>query len=371
MNERLGSTSRPVGVGIVGLSATEGWAARAHVPALAQLDGMDLRGLVASSVASGRRAGAAHGVPAYPSAEALAQAPDVDLVVVAVKVPDHRDPIEAALRADVAVLSEWPLAVDLPEAQELQRAAAGRRTFVGLQGRTTPTFRWLADLVRDGYVGDVLSTAIVAASLGWGTPTSERARYTLDRRNGATLLTIVGGHMIDAASSVVGEPEELVATTATRRPFVPHVETGALVAMTAEDQIAVSGTLAGGGVFSFHLRGGVPEAGFSMLVDGTEGRLAITAPTHPHIAPVTVRGARGEAPLAELALPDGCDRFGDLRGTPVHALLHAYATIRDDLRDGTTVAPDFAHAVRRHRLLDAIQQSAATGRRVVVRRSAA
>lgn len=353
-----------VGVGIVGLSAAGGWAARAHVPALAALDGIELRGLVASSPEAGQAASEAHGVPAYASPAELAQADDVDLVVVAVKVPRHRELVLPALRAGVPVLCEWPLAVDLEEARELERAAAGTPTFVGLQGRTSPAFRRLADLVAEGAVGEVLSATVVAASTGWGTPTSGPQRYTLDRRNGATLLTIVFGHMIDAVSLVVGELEELVATTATRRPLVRSE--GELVPMTAADQIAVSGTLPGGAVLAAHQRGGAAASGFSLLVEGTEGRLEATAPAHPHIAPVAVRGARGGADLAPLELPGRYDAFRHLDGTPVHALVHAYAAIRDDLRDGSSLAPDFAHAVRRHRLLDAIERSAADGRRVRV-----
>jgi predicted dehydrogenase len=42
-------------------------------------------------------------------------------------------------------------------------------------------------------------------------------------------------------------------------------------------------------------------------------------------------------------------------------LAHAYAAIRDDLNRGTAVVPDFAHAVKRHRLLDAIVRAATTG----------
>jgi predicted dehydrogenase len=357
---------RPVGVGIVGLSARDGWAARAHVPALEALPGLELRGLVGGSDASSRSASAAHGVPAHPSVAALAAAPDIDLVVVAVKVPRHRELVLPALEAGVPVLCEWPLAVDLGEAEDLARAAGSTPTFVGLQGRLLPTFRWLAGLVADGYVGRVLSTTAVAASLGWGDPTSERYRYTLDRENGATLLTIAFGHLVDAVSSVVGEPVELAATTATLRREVPHVETGGTVRMTAEDQIAVSGTLASGAILSAHHRGGAAEAGVSILIEGTEGRLELTAPDHPHVTPVTVRGARGRDPLAPLTPPEGSDAFADRAGTPAHALLHTYAAVRDDLRDGTTLAPDFAHAVRRHRLLDAIQRSAATGRRVRV-----
>jgi hypothetical protein len=62
----------PIGVGIVGLSAASGWAATAHVPALAALDRYELRALSASSAESARAAGEKHGVPlAFASAEEL------------------------------------------------------------------------------------------------------------------------------------------------------------------------------------------------------------------------------------------------------------------------------------------------------------
>lgn len=360
-----GAAARPLGVGSVGLSASAGWAARAHVPAIEAVEGLELRALSASSAASGRAASERFGVPAAASAGELAERDDVDLVVVAVKVPQHRELVLAALEAGKPMLCEWPLAVDLAEAEELERAAQGTRSFIGLQGRTTPTFRWLADLVAEGRIGEVLSATVVASSSGWGDPVSERGRYLLDRRNGATLLSIAFGHAIDAVSLVVGELADVAATTATRRPRVPDTETGELLPMTAEDQIAISGTVPGGAVLSAHHRGGVAP-GFSLVVDGTEGRLEATALNHPHNTPVTVRAARSGEELATLELPGGYDAYPDHAGTPVSAVAHAYAAIRDDLRHGTATAPDFAHAVRRHRLLDAIQRSAAEGRRVTV-----
>jgi predicted dehydrogenase len=356
-----------IGVGIVGLSATGGWAAGAHLPALAAVDGIELRALTAGSETSARAAGEAYGVDAFASVEELAQRADVDLVVVTVKVPRHRELILPALAAGKPVLSEWPLAVDLPEAEALERAARGTRSFVGLQGRSSPTFRWLHELVADGYVGEVLSATVVASSAGWGPSVSERGRYTLDRSSGATMLSIGFGHAIDVTAMVVGELEDVVATTATRRPRVALEGTGELVPMTAEDQVAVSGTLTGGAILSAHYRGGtVSGPGFALTVDGTEGTLEVTAPSHPNVNPVTVRGSRGSAALAELPLPDGRDHYPQLADTRIHALTHAYAAIRDDLTHGTSVVPDFAHAVRRHRLLDAITRSAATGRRVAL-----
>jgi predicted dehydrogenase len=356
-----------IGVGIVGLSATGGWAAGAHLPAMAAVDGIELRALTASTDASARAAGEAYGVDANSSVERLVQREDVDLVVVTVKVPRHRELVLPALAAGVPVLCEWPLAVDLPEAEELELAARGTASFVGLQGRSAPTFRWLRDLVADGYVGEVLSATLTASSAGWGGPVSERGRYTLDRSSGATMLSIAFGHAIDVTSMVVGELEDVVATTATRRPLVPLEGTDELVPMTAEDQIAMSGTLTGGAILSAHYRGGtVSGPGFSLIVDGTEGTLEITAPSHPNVNPVTVRGSRGSALLAELPVPDAYDQYPQLVDTRIHALAHAYAAIRDDLAHGTSVVPSFAHAVKRHRLLDAITRSAATGQRLTL-----
>jgi predicted dehydrogenase len=135
------SSAAPTGVGIIGLSASGGWAAgrlggwaaQAHLPALGLRD-------------------------------------EVDLVVVAVKVPHHRELILPALEAGKMILCEWPLGNGLAEAEELAAVAEaqGVRTFVGLQARAAPPVRYVRDLIADGYVGEVLSTSIIASGIGWG-----------------------------------------------------------------------------------------------------------------------------------------------------------------------------------------------------------
>ncbi|WP_243834206.1 Gfo/Idh/MocA family protein [Aeromicrobium chenweiae] len=359
---------RPIGVGMVGLSATGGWGRGAHLPAMAAAGGFELRGLVAQSAASGAAASAVHGAPSYASVEELAGADDVDLVVVTVKTPLHRDVVLPALSAGKPVFCEWPFAVDRDEAEKMTAAARGLSTFVGLQGRSTPTFRWLAELVAQGYVGDVLSASVLSTAIEWGTPVSDSMLYTLDRTQGATMLGIAFGHAIDPALMVVGELGDVVATTAVRHPHVPLGRTGRMVAMTADDQIAISGSLPNGAVLSAHQRGGTAGGpSFSMIIDGTEGTLEATAGNHPHLAPVSVRGARKGEKLTALSLPPAYDRFPRLAGSAIHSLTHAYAGIRDELHGHRRTVPDFAHGLRRHRLLDAIVESAATGRRVDLR----
>ncbi|CAM00040.1 putative dehydrogenase [Saccharopolyspora erythraea NRRL 2338] len=352
-----------IGVGIVGLSVNGGWAARAHVPALAALDGYELRALAASGPESARAAGEHFGV-AHGSVDDLVARDDVDLVVVTVKVPHHRELVMAALEAGKSVLSEWPLGNGLAEAEEMAAAAESRglRGFVGLQARSAAPVRHLRDLISDGYVGEVLSTSIIASGGRWGATFEPRGEYLLDRGNGATMLTIPFGHTVDALAMVLGEFTEVSSTIATRRAEVGEEGTGRLAPMTAEDQLVVAGVLDGGAVASVHYRGGISHGtGFHWEINGTEGDLVISGENgHLQFGQVTLRGARaGDAGLAEIAVPAEYDLVpGVARTETAHAVAHAYVQIRADLESGTTTAPDFAHAVHRHRELERIRRAA-------------
>ncbi|MFF3646867.1 Gfo/Idh/MocA family protein [Streptomyces sp. NPDC002564] len=366
---------RPVRVGLVGLSARGGWASQAHVPALARLPGYELRALSASGDASARAAGTAYGVPlAFGSTAELVRSDDVDLVVVSVRVPLHREVILGALGAGKAVLSEWPLGNGLAEARELAAAAdrAGVRTFAGLQARSAPGVRYVRDLVADGYVGEVLSTSLVASGRRWGPVFEPGGAYLLDRANGGTMLTIPFGHTVDALALVLGEFTEVSATLATRRPVVHEEGTGRAAPMTVDDQIAVSGRLASGAVASVHFRAGLSRGtDFHWEINGTAGDLVVTAASgHLQQAAPRVRGGRGpDTGLAELPVPDryfDVPELDDLRGLPGYNVGAQYARVLADLTGGGTHAPDFAHAARRQALLDAIERSAATGARVTL-----
>lgn len=356
-----------LGVGIVGLSASGGWAARTHVPAIRAVDGVELRALCASSPESAARAADMFEVPAAADPSRLAERDDVDLVVVAVKVPAHHELVCAVLGAGKPVLCEWPLGNGLTEAEDLAaRADAARvRTFVGLQARSAPVLRFLRDLVAEGYVGEVVSAALIGSGDGWGGTCTSRSAYILDRANGATLLTIPFGHAVEGFAFVLGEFAEMSATTAVRRATARNADTGELVPVTAEDQVAVTGILTGGAVASLHMRGGTsPGTNLLWQIDGTEGSLVVTGATGQlQFGAMTVHGARGSGPLEELPIPCRYERVLALRGNPadpVTAMAHAYEAIRTDVTTGTTTVPDFAHALRRHRFLDHVAAGAGT-----------
>jgi predicted dehydrogenase len=363
---------RTLGVGIIGVSPVRGWAAIAHIPALRALPNYEIRALSSHSAEAARAAGAAFGVrAAFPDHEQLLAQPDIDVVAVTVKVPHHRELVSAALAAGKAVYCEWPLGRDLDDARAMAALAArqGMYTAVGLQARQAPAIGFVKELLSDGYVGEVLSTTMVGLSVPGDIVVRPNA-YMLDNANGANVLTIAVGHSLDTLNYVLGEFAGLSAVTDLRRPLITIKETGEQVAKTAADQIAVIGTLTSGATASIHIREAVAGGtGFLWEINGTEGTLRITADAaYPEIYPLTVRGAHGRNEPAELAIPAALTQkwpaLTGLEGSPAYNVGRAYAAFAADIDNGTRTVPDFADAVARHKVLAAIERSAASGTRV-------
>src|SRR5216110_804519 len=361
-----------LGVGIIGVSPVRGWAATAHIPALRALPNYEIRALSASSAESARAASEAFGVGAvFSDHEQLVTQPDIDVVAVTVKVPHHRALVSAAFAAGKAVYCEWPLGRDLDDARAMAALAAeqGVRTVVGLQARQAPAIEFVQELLRDGYVGEVLSTTMVGLSVA-GDVVGRPNAYMLDETNGANVLTIAVGHSLDLLNHVLGEFADLSAVSNLRRPLITIEETGEQIVKTAPDQIAAIGTLTSGAIASVHIREAVAGGtGFLWEINGTDGTLRITADAaYPEIYPLTVAGAQGRNELSELAVPAALTQkwpaLAGLEGAPAYNVGRAYAAFAADIENGTHTVPDFADAVRRHEVLAAIERSAASGERV-------
>src|SRR5229473_2158947 len=322
-----------LGVGIIGVSPVRGWATTAHIPALQALPNYEIRALSAHNAESARAAGQMFGVS--------------------------------------AVFCEWPLGRDLEDSRAMATLAAkhGVRTVAGLQARQAPAIEFVQQLLRDGYVGEVLSTTLVGLSIP-GDVVGQPNAYMLDKTNGANLLTVPVGHSLDILNYVLGEFAELSAVSAVRRPLITIEETGEQIVKTAADQVAVIGTLTSGATASIHIREAVAGGiGFQWEINGTDGTLRITADAAlPEIFPLTVHGAHGRNEPAALDIPTALTQkwppLTKLEGTPAFNVGRAYAAFAADIDNGTRTVPDFAAAVRRHEVIAAIERSAASGERV-------
>jgi predicted dehydrogenase len=366
--------SKSIGIGIVGLSASRGWAAASHFPALAALDGYELRALSTSSAESARAAGHKYGVElTFGSAGQLAESPEVDLVVIAVKAPLHRETIVPAINAGKMVFSEWPLGIDLAETEDLAALARSRnvRTAIGLQARSSPLLRYLRDLVAKGYLGRMLSTTLVSSHNAWA-DALKTGPYMMDKANGANLLTVCFGHTVDAFTMVSGEFTEVTATSRNLLPTYRDTTTAQVITKNTDDHIAVTGVLESGAVANVHVRGGVSRAtDFRWEINGTDGDLVVTSHGSMWNRGLTLVARQGsQNEFTALPVPARYEQrvpqFVGRSTETAYNIAYAYAQLRDDITEGTNVIPDFDHAVRRHRMIDAVERAAETGQRQTV-----
>ncbi|MEU8510483.1 Gfo/Idh/MocA family oxidoreductase [Kitasatospora sp. NPDC048722] len=371
---------RKIRVGILGANPDRGWAVRAHLPALRALSQYEITAVGTSRPESARAAARAFGAAhAFTDAGRLAEHPDVDLVVVTVKVSAHVELVGAALAAGKHVYCEWPLSRTTGEAEALAAAArsAGVHHVIGLQARYAPALAHARELIAGGGLGRVASATVHAArGKGAGGLIPGWAAYTLDGAAGAGTLEVAGGHTLDAVQHVLGGIEDLAAVTSVSRSEYTVAETGATVVATGPDRLHLDGTLAGGARLSVTVQDaeGV-EAGTRLEVTGTEGALAIvsTGPGGPAGIQIgELRLLRADAPggaFRAVPLPDRYRLPGIGRDAEGFNVARLYARLARDLRSGEHGAPDFGEGVRVHRLLDAIRRSADAGgaRRVLVR----
>lgn len=148
-----------------------------------------------------------HGIDIYSSDDILssplpdlAADPDIDLVVSCVRVDKHYATSVPALRAGKAVFTEWPLGVNLAEAQEMAAIAKehNARTIVGLQGPFSPLIRRVKELLDGGRIGKVLSSSYTAAPGNGGATEKWTVDYFTERKVGSNPVTVGVGHALES-----------------------------------------------------------------------------------------------------------------------------------------------------------------------------
>ncbi|MFC7622809.1 Gfo/Idh/MocA family protein [Microlunatus sp. GCM10028923] len=349
-----------LGVGIVGANPDTGWAFTAHVPAIAATEGLRVTAVATTREATAKRAAAELGTDVgwHTDPVALVRDPKVDIVLISVKVPKHRELIMPALEAGKQVLSEWPLGVDTAEATALAEAAdrAGVRGFIGFQGRGDPVINQARRLIGDGALGE-LQALSVRSSRSKGSAISAANAYTLDVSSAAGNLEVHGGHLIDLLGHLIPGLAVINGETALLRRTYRIAGTETEVTATSPDVFTAAVRLGdSGGVGGLTVWDGDPDARTVITLQGLDGRLDLHTVDpggdhrlrQPQMAPfagmITVGGRTTDLAPPPNDLPVAARNVATL-----------YANLVRDLREGTTTAPTFADAVAVHRELDLIR----------------
>jgi predicted dehydrogenase len=244
------------------------------------------------------------------------------------------------------------------------------RTIVGLQRRASPAYLYMRELIEQGYVGQVLAVNLTLMNSGVLTRPSDRT-WQRDVTLGANTLTITFAHVLDAMCMVVGELTELSAIVSTQVPQWFETDTKKYVDVTSPDNIIVQGRLESDavvnaccGVQPYH------GSGHRFEIYGKEGTLAMIGGGEggEERRRKVMGGHKDDKALQELTVPE---RFTWVPqavrdGGAAYDVGQMWVKFAEAIRAGTNAdpnLPDFDHAVRRHRMLDAVVRASQTGQR--------
>jgi predicted dehydrogenase len=360
--------SGKIRVGVIGLGH---WSEYGHLPSLKLLPDYELTAVYSRSPEKAAALVERHGFKyAATSLQELVSHPEVDLVLVLTPAFQHEEGIRAAIKAGKDVYCEWPLTPSTALSNELLALAdkAGVRTIVGLQRRLNPGYRHVRDLLEQGEIGEIRSVRLHVSVEYFQRERPASLYYTIPEENFSSLLSIYGGHFLDALfTTMVGYPQSLSALTVNQFQEVTLVETGETLPHTSADQVVLAGTFANGAVLTVHLEAG-KRNNFGVQIDitGSKGDLKIANNTSFGDTFNRIEIARGDAqPLTEVTIPVEYEWVpqGKL-GASVVELANLYAAHARDVKTGSTLAPTFADAIRMHELIEQIVESNRSGKRV-------
>lgn len=358
----------------VGLIGVGNWAKHGHLRVLKLLPQYELTAVYSQRPGASSGIAEEYGVKyVAQSVDELVNHPEVDLVAVLTTAPQHADGVRAAIAAGKHVYCEWPLTPDVAINRELVElaSAAGVRHIVGLQRRLAPHNRYVRDLIRDGYIGQLRSVRMHVSMNYFQAQRSKALTWTVPPENFSSVVAIYAGHFLDMLFASTGWPTSVAALVINQFKEVTITDTGETFPTTTPDQLVLAGKLSGDAVLSVHIEGGKRNgSGVQIDITGTEGDLRITnRSAFGNVGDdYVIEGAHGNnLPLEVLMVPPAYNQLppSDLPSA-VLELAQLYAAYASDVRDGTKTAPDFSDAVRMHELINAATASTQLGQHIAL-----
>jgi len=248
---------KPVRVGIVGLGRA-GWSMQTH-----ELDARkNMFKIVAACDIEPDRCGKMaerYGCNTYLRIEDLVADPDVELVSIATRSPDHVPHTLLALKAGKSVLVEKPLAVTYEQAKKLKPAAAKAKgtLFVRHNRRFEAGFQHAREIMASGILGKPFEIKLRRNSFG------RRNDWQAIIGCGGGQLLNWGPHIIDHALRFLGAPVAEIWSDLKRVAAVGDAEDHVKIILKGKNGLVVDLEICGGAALS------EPE----YIVLGTRGAL--------------------------------------------------------------------------------------------------
>jgi len=181
---------KPIRLGIVGCGRA-GWSM--HKEEL-EAQGRKFKVVAACDLDRSRRnmMSGEYGCSTYQTIEELLTDPEVELVDIATRSPDHTPHAILALKAGKKVFLEKPIALTLKEARKLARAAARYpdSLYIRHNRRFEPAFQHVREIIDSGMLGDVYEIKL-------------RRHSYLRRDDWQTLMKCGGGQLLNWGPHII------------------------------------------------------------------------------------------------------------------------------------------------------------------------
>jgi predicted dehydrogenase len=355
----------------VGLIGTSGWVEQMYVPSLRSHEGAEVVAVCGRSPEPAARVAAAlGGARVFADWRAMIAAGGLDAAIVVVPDDLHPAIVEAAAAAGLHVLCEKPLANSLSEAEAMERAVreAGVANLVLFTWRWQPHWRYVRQLVQDGYVGRCFRARF---SFVESTSPGRGYKWRFDGRRASGVAGDLGSHMIDMAHWFFGD---VASVGADLRTFVDQSAEADPPPLPVNDSAFVAMAMKSGPQVLVDVSSVTWMADRDCLVTvelhGEEGTIEGHHRFLGAEAGVTLKGSRrGEPGFSTLVVPEEYYAGGVAPDAVFDPYVKQSAGVRafiDAILAGRPASPDFADGVRVQRVLEAVKVSGKEGRVVAL-----
>lgn len=350
--------SEKVRVGIIG---TSGWTEWLFVSSFRSHPSAEISAICGRNRNRVEELAAKYDIPeVFTDYQALLQQDNLAAVVVATPDDLHYPMTMAALEAGLHVLCEKPLALNAQHARKMyeKAEAAGVKHMVLFTWRWQPHFRYLKQLVDDGYIGR-WHHAHFRFLWTKGRQPEYLWRYDGNRSNG--VISDLGAHMIDFARWYIGDVSKVSAHLAT---FVDRPGLDGQPAMAANDSALVMLAFDNGAQATIQVSAVNHHTDMGVLLHGDSGTLEAKHLLSGGESAITIQGIRhNEAQFGRLVIPDELQQNldeADLLDPYLKQSVGPRLFI-DAILEDRPISPDFYDGFKVQEVIDAALESHRNG----------
>ena len=295
--------------------------------------------------------------------------PGIDIVDICTPNNLHAEIAIAAARAGKAVLCEKPLARDAREAERMVEAVRRARVInmVCHNYRRVPAIALAKQMIEAGEVGDQIYHFHARYAQDWiGNEKFPLVWRLQSRFAGSGALGDIGAHVIDLARYLVGEIDEVSATSETfvkSRPLEAKKSVRGRV--DVDDATAVIGKFRNGALLNFEVtrfaHGRKNQLVFE--INGSSGSVAFDLEEMNYLRFFRTADAIGRGGFRDILVTEPSHPYvarwwppGHLIGYE-HTFVHTIADFVNAVAAERTVRPNFADGLRNQRVMDAVMRS--------------